>query len=462
MTPANQPERSISALERLFWLMVLVGHLIAGMLWWWLEPGGFPWGHPRFWSNRVLPIIVLLWVIGSLVSLHREDRCSMVRWLPAFPAAWLVAAVASRLVFPITFAGIWIAPLAVALTMLVFLIPSGRRVKPCPTCAITVICLLSMVIGGAVILIQHPPPPGTHPLGDDHSELDEPAGTASLSTPGAVDLGSDSMVYTSEGSLNLRLHPLTLAVSPLLRFISRSADGCWTVLARPDDRVGPEPRLRGAERIDDHAWNLTYELPGQGPARLRVDHDPERKWLVIDAATQLHRPVFSHLNSYCDIEVRGHHRLKLEFSPCPGVRIEVLRYDYPFGRPARFAYVDAARRFRVVEASSGEKGPFRILAEGPLEESSPLEITLYDEDRSVACLTLLDWSAQASTQLSPTAGWGVPENAIEFSLSGNEPSSPASIFITLAGTSVGRGWDSVGHSAGTYRNRITIEQGSTP
>jgi hypothetical protein len=30
-------------------------------------------------------------------------------------------------------------------------------------------------------------------------------------------------------------------------------------------------------------------------------------------------------------------------------------------------------------------------------------------------------------------------------------------FVTLAGTSVGRGWDSVGHAPGTYRNRMKIE-----
>ena len=124
--------------------------------------------------------------------------------------------------------------------------------------------------------------------------------------------------------------------------------------------------------------------------------------------------------------------------------------------PARFAYVDERRRFLVAEASSGEKGPFHTLAEGTLEPSQPLTITLYDEDRRAGRVTLDDWSAQLSTQLSPTAGWGAPENAIEFSLAGTSPTSPASIFITLAGTSVGRGWDCVGHAAGTYRNRITI------
>jgi hypothetical protein len=60
--------------------------------------------------------------------------------------------------------------------------------------------------------------------------------------------------------------------------------------------------------------------------------------------------------------------------------------------------------------------------------------------------------------LSLTAGWGVPVNAIEFSLADDGPASPASIFVTLAGTSVGRGWDCVGHNAGTYRNRISVDR----
>mgnify|MGYP001603175836 CR=1 FL=1 len=38
----------------------------------------------------------------------------------------------------------------------------------------------------------------------------------------------------------------------------------------------------------------------------------------------------------------------------------------------------------------------------------------------------------------------------EFSLADTASTSPAAIYVTLAGTSVGRGWDSVGHAAGTY------------
>jgi hypothetical protein len=110
----------------------------------------------------------------------------------------------------------------------------------------------------------------------------------------------------------------------------------------------------------------------------------------------------------------------------------------------------------VVEATSGEKGPFTELARGKLSRDEKLTITFHDEDRPVGRITLTDFASQASTQISPTAGWGVPQNAIEFTLEFDRPDSLASIFVTLAGTSVGRGWDRVGHAAGIYRNRLEI------
>jgi hypothetical protein len=144
------------------------------------------------------------------------------------------------------------------------------------------------------------------------------------------------------------------------------------------------------------------------------------------------------------------------FSPCPDKPIDVLPTDYPAGRPARFAYLDAAGIFHVVEASSGEKGPFHELASGKLPRDQALEITFLDTNRSIGSVVLADWSAQVSTDLSPTAGWGVPQNSIEFWLGGDNPRSNASLSISLACTSVGRGFDSVGHAAGVYRNRMTV------
>jgi hypothetical protein len=140
------------------------------------------------------------------------------------------------------------------------------------------------------------------------------------------------------------------------------------------------------------------------------------------------------------------------------VRIEFEPMDYPSGRPARFAYLDAAGTFHVAQADDAEKGPFTDLASGPLARGNPLTLTLFDDQTPRFRITFEDFSAQASTQLSPTAGWGVPENALEFSLSGNTPDSMAALFITLAGTSVGRGFDSVGHAPGVYRNRVLVER----
>ncbi len=164
--------------------------------------------------------------------------------------------------------------------------------------------------------------------------------------------------------------------------------------------------------------------------------------------------VYSHLNSFSLIQIRGHRRLLIAFSPMPEQRIEVTYSEYPTGKPSRFAYLDADAELHVVESTTGEKGPFTELARGKL--AGPLGLTLYDEERRIVTLELADFAAQASTQLSPTGGWGVPENAIELSLASDRPDADAMIFMTLAGTSVGRGFDSVGHAPGLYRNRIEI------
>jgi hypothetical protein len=451
---------SLSTVERLFWLMTLVGHLMACVIVIVLAPGGFPWAHPRFWMNRVLPSLGLIGCFLTLLSLHRENLRQLLILLPALPAAWLGAAITSRVVFPITFAWIWLVPLGVAVVMAAFLISIAQRATTTPSLALLALSCTGAAIGVATVLGERPPPPGAHPYQEDWTVAETSDAPTLTVNPPTIDLGTQARVYTSEGSLNVRLAPLTLTITPLLRFLSRSPDGCWTILSRPEEREGPEPKFRGATRRGDRRWFLDYDFRGQGRAILQLFHEPARGTIALEAVSRLDRPVYSHLNSFCDIEVRGHRRLSLRFSPCGDSQFEVLPFDYPFGRPSRFAYVDEARQFRVVEASNGEKGPFHVLAEGRLDPDQPLEITFRDEDRSVGQVRLLDWSAQVSTQLSPAAGWGVPENAIEFSLSDDEPNAPANLFITLAGTSVGRGWDSIGHAAGTYRNRIEIEPSS--
>lgn len=181
--------------------------------------------------------------------------------------------------------------------------------------------------------------------------------------------------------------------------------------------------------------------------------------ILLEAFGRLEQPVYSHLNWFCELTISGHGRLTLSFSPCQHTRIEALPSDYPVGRPARFAYVDAEGTFRVVEAQSAEKGPFRPLGQGNLGDA-PLRITFYDEDRAVFRLRIDDWARQAGRQLSPTAGWGVPVNTLEFRRLDDDPSAAVWLWMSLSSTSVGRGWDSVGHAAGTYRNRVSVEPAS--
>lgn len=114
----------------------------------------------------------------------------------------------------------------------------------------------------------------------------------------------------------------------------------------------------------------------------------------------------------------------------------------------------------MVEATSGEKGPFNQLASGMLVRGAPLEVTLFDKSQAIATISFFDWTSQLSTELSPSAGWSLPQNAIEFVRLGDSADAPVQIFLTLAATSVGRGLETVGHRAGTYRNRIEIEVAS--
>jgi hypothetical protein len=446
-------------LWRISWLIFLIGQGMLATAWWWLSPGGFGPGHPRFWLNRVAAPTIAIAAIATLWALRRE-RCQPLRLLLAvWPAAWVGMALVLRLVFPITMAGLWLLPLVVAVAM------GLAAIRPWRTGTIgrrwlgglaATICG-SALAGAAMAAVLRPPAADTHPLNVSIA-TEEPSDTPEgRIQPGSVPLDAGSMIQTSDGSLMARIRPITIGVKPLLTFLSRSPDGSPVVLVPEEERAGPEPRFRDGRRIGERSCRLAYHFPGQGPATLRAVVEPDTGAIALEAATRLDRTVFSHLNAFCDVELRGHRRLALEFSPCPGALIEVRHFGYPAGAPARFAFVSADRTFRVVEATSGEKGPFRTLARGRLEPEQALTITIHDDDRAIARLSLDDFAAQADTTLSPTAGWGVPVNAIEFSLADKSPSSPASIFITLAGTSVGRGWDCVGHRAGTYRNRMRLE-----
>ena len=431
--------------SRLLWLFVLVGHAVGAIGWLWLTPHGFPVAHPRFWANDVVPGVLLLVAVIALWGARRERFAVVRAALLALAVMWAAAAIAGRVLFPISTQWRWLAPLGLAAAVGAAAFGPRMRDVRWPGAATILAVLLGVGVGAGLPWLQRAPDPSTHPLNVDVAALTVFPVSQDVQHPRTRRTGI-ALVQPNDGQLTVASGPYVLYVQPLLSFISRSPDRCWTSLAPRELRVGPRRQL-----IADHE-TLHYEDDGR--STLVVVGDDRR--VTIDARSQLPQPVFSHLNSFCELQVAGHRKLSVSFSPCPDARIDVLPSDYPIGRPARCAYLGADGVFRVVEASSGEKGPFRELAKGPLARTDPLTITLHDEGRPFCTITLDDFAAQASTDLSPTAGWGLPMNAIEFSLSDERATSPGSIFVTLAGTSVGRGWDSVGHAAGTYRNRMTV------
>jgi hypothetical protein len=406
---------------------VLLLHAAGAAAAWWLLPQGFPADHPRFWANTAVPLsLVALSLLALLVP--RVGRAMTA----GLPALWVGMACAWMGASPRTGA---LPALLLGLVGLLLGLRARRLLSPGSAGELWLSVALLLGAGATCALAQRAPDPSTRPLGAPE--------------PLALREAPELRVHEGTGRVGLEVGALRLDLEPLLTFRSRSPDRGWVLFAPEATRDGPGRQLLGQQGA-----TLTYR--DDGLSTLSVGRDAQGV-ATIEAVTQLDAPVWSHLNTFLVLWVSGHQQLSLVFSPCPEVPVEVQPSDYPAGRPVRAAWLGEDGVFRVVEARSGEKGPFRELARGPLARHEPLGITLLDAGVPVATVTLQDWAAQASTALSPTAGWGLPDNALEFLRADADPSSPAVLFVTLASTSVGRGFDSVGHAAGTYRNRVRIE-----
>ena len=394
----------------------------------------------------MLPVATMLLAGVGLVAMHYGRRGLAAGVVLCFACAWAAAAVCARVVFPLSLAAIWLILLCIACAgvgMSALLICG----QPKSTLAWIASAAFGLVVGFLVVRWQIPEPPSTIPWNPAiPSTINDDTRAANASNirvsghayfqPIAADL------LFSQGDIRLRC-------SLLLDFDRISLDHFWSLLARR--RWTPDRQFL-SQRLSDDESLVRYN----DGSSVHIRYASVGGVLELTAYTPVRAETYSHLNSFCYLEISGHKSLAIKFSPCADAVIDVLPADYPFGRPARFAYLDANDRFRICEATSGEKGPFRELAAGKLSRGEPLAITFYDEGHAATSVTLDDWSAQASTAISPTAGWGVPVNAIEFHRFGDSPSADAGIWVTLAATSVGRGFETVGHRPGTYRNHITI------
>jgi hypothetical protein len=434
--------------RRWLWYLIWSSHGLAALVWWWLMPAGFAWGHLRFWSNTFVPLAVVVLSLLGIVAIRKPFPRLHSALACFLPFVWGAGAISVASLYPISGRRAAVFMLVSAGLYLVIVYRMWRR-HPGPLPLAISIAIGAVGTGVLMARAQRAPDPDTRPL---NQPLPESVG-AGTSPPNQVRLNERVRFFPHEASVEVRCEGLVMEVHPLLTFISRSPDRFWTILAPPSLRVGPRRELT-RWRTEPNTLQAQYQ--DDGTSALRLEAGPTGT-ILVEAHSRLAQPIFSHLNTWCSFAIRGRRDLSLSFSPCADERVAVTLFGYPVGRPLRIAYLGDDDVFRVVEANQGEKGPFHVLAEGPLTAGEPLTITIIDGDSPACRLVFEDWAAQVGRALSPTAGWGLPVNAIEFGRHANDPAGTGLLWLSLASTSVGRGWDSVGHAPGTYRNRLRVE-----
>jgi hypothetical protein len=406
----------------------------------------------HFWANQVLPPAGLaVALLGLWAALTRRPDCLSGLAVFLLPG-WFAAAGAAALLYPIS--AFRLVPLLLGPTLVLLALACWSWCwRPVPFLKGTGGLLAGMLAGAFLVAAQRSPTPDTQPVDEPLADVGECHGRR----PRWVQLAPHVTVEGEEARVEVRSGGITLWVRPLLTFARCSPDRCWTLFA---PRFGQPQQVRRlcAWRLPVRPLDpflLRYE---DGPNTLQVRAGPGES-AQIEAHCQLDHPVYSHHNAWCEFTASGAQPLALAFSPCPQHKIAVQPFGDFIGGRLRLACLDADGTFRVVEAAWNDKGPFRELARGSLRRDEALEITLYEEGRPACRLSFPDWARQAGTALSPTAGYGLPVNAIEFSRYRADPPGCCRVALTLAATTVGRGRDSVGHAAGTYRNRLVVRPG---
>lgn len=421
---------------RVLWAL-LHGLVVAGCLVsLWLLPRGFPISHAKFWANQIAPWIGILIASVGLVAVVRANRRALVLLGGAFSAATLGLAIGFATSHSSATPG-WVLCASAPACLIAVLAWSTWRAHGRHSLAEL---LGPLPLGGFAALLPFAcvaPPASTHPRGE-----------AFDATPHK----GHGAVRDAHPAVRIECGEVIVTIEPLLTFGSRSPDGGWTFFASPEEQFRPRRVRTDARGTADEGMAL-YE--DDGASALEWHHDADGCGVTLEATSSLANAVNSHLNSYARLFVAGLKEPELRYEGS-NVAVAVLPSDYPTGRPARFAYLDAGGVLRVVEAKDAEKGPFSELTSAPLTREDALRFTLRDGEADRVDVTIDDYAAQASVELSPSAGWGVPQNAIQFAAVEDRSGGGVDISLTLAGTGIGRGFDAVGHRPGVYRNRMRV------
>lgn len=419
--------------------MLLALHIGAAGVWWWLMPGGFPSSSTEFWVNQAAPPFVMALLLLALLARGRVSAVILPPVLAMIPAFWMAFGISARLTFFESFRSLWMLPF-LAGAALAGLWVRGFMRRLVRGWLVPVFAVAALAAGWSFPGTQRAAAPATNPTADPPAMM--PAGGDRR----LVKLSRDAQLHADDGRVVIKRDKVILNVQPLLTFADRSPDRCWVALA-PDELNGATKRSFVAKSHDGALWRLWYKDEGESA----LDVGARDGGVDLDVRCRLPHALFTHTNSWAELSLQGHKKLTLAFSPLPQQRVEVA----PATAAERFAYVDAAGQFHLAQARERQRGPFSEIAAAPIGKQ-PLTITIFDDGKPIFTVSLEDFATQASTQLSPTAGWGVPVNAIEFMRGGDAESAPALITFTLAATNIGRGTASVGHAAGIYRNRISV------
>ncbi len=393
-------------------------------------PRGFAASDIHSWSDTWLPATAaIVIVVGLIRFVFFQASGLFVSLLTAAVAGgWFAAIVTGNVLFPASI-GVErsVGPTAIAIALATLAWATKLRTWPSLAAG-----LVGAAFGFVEVLAQKAPPPSTRPAGGTLADV----------------RGEPTKDDAASGQVSFPCGKERVRVRPLLTFESRSPDATWTVLA-PPDAFGPRRKFEAFAK-EKNGFRARYTDDGESSVVATKD----AKGLDIEAVSTLPQPVYSHLNTFATIHVPF--EASVAFGPTGPQTFPIEPSDYPSGRPMQLAYLGADMALHVVRASDAEKGPFVELAKARLGRDEPLTIEIRHKDGSPGTckLTFKDWASQVSTEPSPTAGWGVPQNSIQLLSRGN---NDALIVLTLAETGPGRGWHSVGHAEGTYRNRIRVD-----
>lgn len=397
-------------------MLALVLQAIAVSAAMWRAPWTFPLSSALWWQST--GFVLAAWGLVAIATwAASRARAEVLTAAMLVPTGLLLAVgISGRLLFTATSGRFWGGIAGLGLLWALALSRTIRGFEGWNRGFVLLGVLAGAPWGVAWSIARIPAPAGTHPAG------------------GRLAPAGEEGVVTS-GTLRVPCRGATLVVRPVLTFKDSSADGFWPGLVASPYAV--DPALEGDQRS----------------ASVRVVEDGGVT--SIDVVRNLRGPVHSHLNSYTDLVIEGARQPGVQFPAAAGT-FELLPFDYPKGRPARFAYLSAQEQLVVAQAADAEKGPFRTLSSGALKRGAPLDVVITDGALPLCRVSFLDFTAQADVTSSPTAGDGVPTNVVQFGVPMFPVEGKPWLHLSLAESGIGAGRDAVTHAAGVYRNRVVI------